>query len=113
MFQPPDKVIELTIDGMPFEMKECSNGASEGFHGAELRGTDGTRVRLVSELDGASKVVVFRPGAEQGVILEGCSRVEMKESTSRHSSSVRGRASVRCEDKGTRIEGTVLLERCS
>src|SRR5260370_28668216 len=77
IFEPPSKIVNLTIDGARFQLEGCSNGAAQGYHGAELRGIDGTRVRLVSEVDGASKVIVFRPGAERGVVLEGCSRVDM------------------------------------
>jgi hypothetical protein len=104
--------VDLAIDGARVRFEGCASGASQGYHGAEVRTLDGTRVRLVSEVDGASKVIVFRPGAERGVTLEGCSRVEMVQSTSRHGGSVRGRASVLCDDKGVRVEGTVLLGSC-
>jgi hypothetical protein len=113
IFVPPTKIVQLTIDGAPFELASCSPGASHGFHGAELHGADGTRVRLASEIDGSAKVVVFRAGDERGVVLEGCSRVDMEESSSRYGFKVRGRASVDCDDKGTRIEGTVVLFSCS
>jgi len=112
IFEPPTHVVELAIDGARFRLDGCSNGATQGYNGAEIRAVDGTRVRLVSEVDGASKIIVFRPGAERGVTLEGCSRVEMTQSTSRHGGSVRGRASVLCDEKGVRVEGTVLLGSC-
>jgi hypothetical protein len=113
IFVPPSKLIDLTLDGARFQLVACTDGASHGFHGAELTGADGTRVRLVSEVDGAAKVIVFPPGAERGVVLEGCSRIEMVQSVSRRSSHVHGRASVLCDDKGTRIEGTVLIDSCA
>jgi hypothetical protein len=112
IFEPPSQVVDLTIDGAPFRLEKCTSGASQGFHGAELVGVDGTRVRLVAEVDGSSKVIVFRPFTERGVVLEGCSRVEMESRVSRYATHVRGRASVLCDDKGTRIEGTALLQTC-
>jgi hypothetical protein len=112
IFEPPREIVELAIDGARLRYEGCSNGATQGYNGAEIRGADGTRVRLVSEVDGGSKVIVFRPGAERGVVLEGCSRVDMTQSTSRRGGSVRGRASVLCDDKGIHVEGTVLLGSC-
>jgi hypothetical protein len=104
--------VELWVDGVPFRVKSCSAGSPSGFLGFELSGEDGSRLRITSELDGSSKVVVFRPGAERGVTLLDCSRAEMKESRGRSSTSVRGRASIKCDDQGVRVEGTVLYERC-
>lgn len=69
-------------------------------------------MRITSELDGSSKVVVFRNGAERGTVLLDCSRAEMRESRGKYSSSVHGRASMKCDDQGVRLEGTVLYDRC-
>jgi hypothetical protein len=108
----PRSAVELWLDGAPFRPRSCTPGSVSGFLGFELTGEDGTRVRITSELDGSSKVVVFRPGAERGVMLLDCSRAEMKESRGRSSTSVHGRASMKCEDQGVRVEGTVVYDRC-
>ena len=112
IYVPPDVVVDLLLDGVAFELARCEPGSTEGFHGAELTGKTGARIRLVSEVDGASKVVVFRPGAERGTVLDECSRIEMTESSFRHSSSVRGRASIQCEKREVRIMGTGVVENC-
>jgi hypothetical protein len=112
IFVPPDRVIDLQVDGKPFALASCAPGAPDGFHGMELRGEDESRIRIVVEVDGTSKVVLFRPRAERGLILNDCSRADIKESGGRRS-SVRGRASIRCNADGVRVEGTVMIEQCS
>jgi hypothetical protein len=113
LFVPPEQVVDLKLDDQPFQLASCASGRPDGFHGAELRGQDGTRIRLVSEIDGSSEVVVFRPGQDEGVVLKHCSRMEIKELSSRSSSSIRGRARILCFEQNIHLEGTVILERCA
>ena len=110
--EPQTSKVDLWLDGAPFHARSCKAGSSSGFLGFDLTGEDGTRVRIVSELDGASKVIVFRNGAERGITLVDCSRADMHEQRGKYSSSVHGRASMKCEAAGVRIEGTVLYDRC-
>ncbi len=112
ILQAPASVVDLSLDGKPFRPQSCSAGTAAGFLGFELTGEDGARLRITSELDGSSKVVVFHPGVDRGIVLLDCARAEMKESRGRRSSTVHGRASLRCEGQGVRVEGTVLYDHC-
>jgi hypothetical protein len=104
--------IAITLNGQPFHDRKCAPGATYGFHGVELTDHEGNRLRIVQEVQGDTKIIIFQHGAERGTVLSNCSRVEMTESFGRYGASTRGRASMNCEADGMKVEGTALVNRC-
>lgn len=113
LYVEPDRVIAITLNDRPFREKTCTPGSLNGFHGVELTSEEGARIRIIVEVQGDTKIIVFPQGSERGKVLADCSRAEMTVSQSRHGVSVRGRASMKCEGDEVKVEGTVMVQRCS
>jgi hypothetical protein len=64
----------VEVDGASFQVTTCHSGDPHGFFGVDLDGSDRRRLRLVSEIDGTTTLVLFEANAEAGQSVKGCAK---------------------------------------
>jgi hypothetical protein len=101
---------ELVVDGEPFRPSECRPGQAYGFRGVELVDTQGRRVRIAQEHEGAPATVYYPAHHSLGT----CSSLRLASGLSKVQGvrSVEGDATLSCERGDRPIAGTIRFENC-
>lgn len=105
----------LAMDGGPWALESCYNGASRGFMGIELVGMDKARVRFESRADGKVNVYLMEPGGAEWIELGDCGTMSFEETnvTVNDVKGLRGGGTVQCEGGAHTLTGTVQVDRCA
>jgi hypothetical protein len=67
----------LQINSAPFPIMRCMSGQLTGFNGIDVMGSDASRVRLVSEVDGTTTAIYFAP-AGVATSMKSCGAVQVQ-----------------------------------
>jgi hypothetical protein len=107
----------VTIDGKPFEIKECRSGQANvpQFIGVDFLDATGKRVRFYSEGTGSIRTFIFPAGATQGEMIgEGCGSVSVATQNSEVNGvkNVSGSVTANCTGSGHTIVANVTFENC-
>lgn len=104
----------LTLNDKPFALESCRSGQVYGFHGVELKGSNGDRLRLVQAPGGDGLVYYFKAGQPTGHPLGKCGplSVTRQNSTINKVSNVEGSATLKCNAGGIKVSGNVSFKNC-
>jgi hypothetical protein len=67
----------LSLNAAPYTVARCVSGQLTGFNGVDVMGVDGSRLRLVKELDGSGTVIHMGTAANP-VTMKACSKIDVQ-----------------------------------
>jgi hypothetical protein len=98
----------VTVDGKPFVVDRCRNGAPFGFAGVQLEDAQGRHLRLVNDpLTGGVQVGVF-PGSVDGTSLGECGSGSIQSTRA----WAKGHVTLDCELNGHTARGKLDFVDC-
>ncbi len=102
----------LRVNGAPFPFATCLSGDVGGYRGVELESRDGSKLRLVQEVDGTGTVIRTGTG-EAPVTIKACGTVAVERLPEGHDGlyAAQGIARLDCGAGGLHVEGSVSF-RC-
>jgi hypothetical protein len=101
----------LSVNAAPFSPTHCMSGQLAGFNGVDVLGVDGSRLRLVQEVDGSSTVIQMGTGATP-VTMKACGKIDVQPSniTINGVRVMRGTAQLDCTSGQLHVAGNVSLQ---
>jgi hypothetical protein len=101
----------LTVNSSPFSVTHCTSGQLSGFNGVDVLGVDGSRLRLVEEVDGSETVIQMGTGA-QPVTMKGCGKIDVEPSNVSVNGVrvLRGSAQMDCTEGALHVAGNVTFQ---
>ena len=99
----------VTVDGRPFVVDRCRNGAPFGFAGVQLEDAQGRHLRLVNDpVTGAVQVGVFPAPAVDGTSLGQCASGSIQSTRA----WAKGHVTLDCEGHGHTAHGKLDFVDC-
>lgn len=104
----------VSVGGQPWPVELCESGAVYGFEGIQLQGSDGRRLRIVTQADGTAEVVLFDVGAPTGTSFGNCATAAFTTTglTVNDIVALQGAATLTCTGEPT-VDGAVQVDRCA
>ncbi len=99
----------VTVDGRPFVVDRCRNGAPFGFAGVQLEDRQGRHLRLVNDpVTGAVQVGVFPAPSLDGTSLGQCASGSIQSTRA----WARGQVTLECDANGHSARGRLEFVDC-
>lgn len=99
----------VTVDGRPFVVDRCRNGAPFGFAGVQLEDAQGRHLRLVNDpVTGAVQVGIFPAPSADGASLGRCASGAIESNRA----FARGKVSLACDSNGHTAQGGLEFFDC-
>jgi hypothetical protein len=101
----------ITVNSAPFSVTSCMSGQLSGFNGVDVLSVDGSRLRLVEEVDGTETVIQMGTGA-QPVTMKGCGKIDVQPSNVSINGVrvLRGTAQMDCTEGALHVAGSVSFQ---
>jgi hypothetical protein len=101
----------LTVNSSPYSVTHCLSGQLSGFNGVDVLGVDGSRVRLVEEVDGSETVIQMGTGATP-VTMKACGKIDVQPANVVVNGVrvVRGTAQMDCTSGELHVAGNVTFQ---
>ncbi len=108
----PTVTSTITIDAALFTPTQCRSGDDEheAFFGADLTDAAGSRLRLVSNVDGSTTVLLFPAGSAPTTLPASCAQLVLEPESD---GGVTGGVTLDCVAGGVTIVGTLTLRDCA
>jgi hypothetical protein len=107
--------VSLTLDGDPWPVESCTNGAPKGFAGIELVGVDANRLRIVTHPTGSAEVIYFAPGSEKGNSMGQCGTASFEEGNIEVNGvkGLNGGGAFDCKKGKHSLQGAIQVKNCA
>ncbi len=94
-------------NGAVFPLRRCASGAQSGFNGVDVLGSDASRNRLVSEVDGTGTVIYFPPGGATSTTMKGCAQLALQRTGAAINgvAVIAGTVQLNCRGSGVQVDG--------
>jgi hypothetical protein len=101
----------VTVNNQPFSPTKCISGSIQGFNGADLMAVDGSRLRIVQEVDGSETVIQMGTGSNP-VTLKACGKIDLQSTGVMVNGIrvVRGTAQIDCSAGSLHVAGNVSFQ---
>jgi hypothetical protein len=101
----------LTVNSAAVSVTHCTSGQLMGFNGVDVLTIDGSRLRLVQEVDGSGTVIRLGTGANP-VTMKACGKIDVQPSNVSVNGVrvLRGSAQLDCTSDGLHVAGNVTFQ---